>query len=168
VVDELRDAISRQATAMGWTDPVWLETTADEPRRPTTDDLISAQVDRVIAAGGDGTIRMIADRLAGSGIPMAVVPVGTGNLLARNLDIPLSESEALEVAFGEHTRDIDLIKVTVDGVPGEHFAVIGGLGVDAMIMEETNPELKDVIGAGAYFIAAAKALGRTPIDMRIV
>ena len=113
---------------MGWTDPVWLETTADEPSRPTTDDLISAQVDRVIAAGGDGTIRMIADRLAGSGIPMAVVPVGTGNLLARNLDIPLSESEALEVAFGEHTRDIDLIKVTVDGVPGEHFAVIGGLG----------------------------------------
>ena len=168
MVDELRDSISRQATAMGWTDPVWLETTADEPRRPTTDDLISAQVDRVIAAGGDGTIRMIADRLAGSGIPMAVVPVGTGNLLARNLDIPLSESEALEVAFSEHTRDIDLIKVTVDGLPGEHFAVIGGLGVDAMIMEETNPELKDVIGAGAYFIAAAKALGRTPIDMRIV
>ena len=168
VVDQLRDAISRQATAMGWSDPVWLETTADEPRRPTTDDLISAQVDRVIAAGGDGTIRMIADRLAGSGIPMAVVPLGTGNLLARNLDIPLSESEALEVAFSEHTRDIDLIKVTVDGVPGEHFAVIGGLGVDAMIMEETNPELKDVIGAGAYFIAAAKALGRTPIDMRIV
>ncbi|HKN42669.1 MAG TPA: diacylglycerol kinase family protein, partial [Propionibacteriaceae bacterium] len=168
VVDEIRDAISRQATAMGWTDLVWLETTADEPRRPTTDDLISAQVDRVIVAGGDGTIRMIADRLAGSGIPMAVVPLGTGNLLARNLDIPLSESRALEVAFSEHTRDIDLIKVTVDGVPGEHFAVIGGLGVDAMIMEETSPELKDVIGAGAYFIAAAKALGRTPIDMRIV
>ena len=98
---------------------------------------------------------------------MAVVPVGTGNLLARNLDIPLSESEALEVAFSEHTRDIDLIKVAVDGGPGEHFAVIGGLGVDAMIMEETNSELKDVIGAGAYFIAAGKALGRTPIDMRI-
>ena len=78
VVDEIRDAISQQATAMGWTDPVWLETTADGPRRPTTGDLISAQVDRVIAAGGDGTIRMIADRLAGSGIPMAVVPLGTG------------------------------------------------------------------------------------------
>ena len=50
---------------------------------------MSAHVDRVIAVGGDGTIRMVADRLAGSGIPMAVVPVGTGNLLARNLDIPL-------------------------------------------------------------------------------
>ena len=167
VVDQLRDAISRQATAMGWSDPVWLETTADEPRRPTMDDLISAQVDRVIAAGGDGTIRMIADRLAGSGIPMAVVPVGTGNLLARNLDIPLTVAEAIEVAFGQQTRDIDLVKLTVDGVPAEHFAVIAGLGVDAMIMDETSPDLKDAMGAGAYFIAAAKALGRTPIHMWI-
>ena len=92
----------------------------------------------MITAGGDGTVRIVADRLAESGIPMAVVPLGTGNLLARNLDIPLSETEAVEVAFGDHTRDIDLIKVTVDGVPGEHFAVIGGLGVDAMIMDETS------------------------------
>jgi len=167
VSEDLRDAISRKAAATGGGEPVWLETTKDEPRRPTTDDLVSAQVDRVIAAGGDGTIRMVADRLAGSGIPMAVVPVGTGNLLARNLDIPLSEADAIQIAFGDHTRDIDLIKVTVNGEPSEHFAVIGGLGVDAMIMEETNPQLKDVIGAGAYFIAAGKALGRTPIEMRI-
>jgi len=167
VSEDLRDAIGRQAATTGWAEPIWLATNADEPRRPSADDLVSAHVDRVIAAGGDGTIRMVADRLAGSGIPMAIMPVGTGNLLARNLDIPLSEEESLKVAFGDQTRDIDLIKVTVDGVPGEHFAVIGGLGVDAMIMEETNSQLKDVIGAGAYFIAAAKALGRIPIEMRI-
>jgi diacylglycerol kinase (ATP) len=167
VSDDLREEIARHAMATGWGEPLWLETTTDQPSRPTTDELVSAHVDRVIAAGGDGTIRMVADRLAQSAIPMAVVPLGTGNLLARNLDIPLSEDEALEVAFSDHTRDIDLIKVTVDGAPGEHFAVIGGLGVDAMIMDETSPDLKDTIGAGAYFIAAAKALGRTPIDMRI-
>ncbi len=167
VSDDLREAITRHAMTTGWGEPLWLETTTDRPSRPTTDELVSAQVDRVIAAGGDGTIRMVADRLAQSGIPMAVVPLGTGNLLARNLDIPLPEDEAFEVAFGDQTRDIDLIKVTVDGAPGEHFAVIGGLGVDAMIMDETSPELKDTIGAGAYFIAAAKALGRTPINMRI-
>jgi diacylglycerol kinase (ATP) len=165
--DDLREEIGRHAIATGWGEPLWLETTTDQPSRPTSDELVSAHVDRVIAAGGDGTIRMVADRLAQSAIPMAVVPLGTGNLLARNLDIPLPEDEALEVAFGDHTRDIDLIKVTVDGAPGEHFAVIGGLGVDAMIMDETSPDLKDTIGAGAYFIAAAKALGRTPIDMRI-
>jgi diacylglycerol kinase (ATP) len=164
---DLREAITRQARATGWEDAVWLETPVEDPGPAITDHVVSAGVDRVITAGGDGTVRIVADRLAETGIPMAVVPLGTGNLLARNLDIPLSEAAAVEVAFGDHTRDIDLIKVTVDGAPGEHFAVIGGLGVDAMIMDETSPELKDVIGAGAYFIAAAKAMGRTPINMRI-
>jgi diacylglycerol kinase (ATP) len=165
--DDLREAIAHQARATGWDDAIWLETPAENPGPAITEHVVSTRVDRVIAAGGDGTVRIVADRLAEAGIPMAVVPLGTANLLARNLDIPLSEAEAVEVAFGDHTRDIDLIKVTVDGVPGEHFAVIGGLGVDAMIMDETSPALKDAIGAGAYFIAAAKALGRTPINMRI-
>ncbi len=165
--DDLRDAITRRAKEAGWSDPIWLETPADNPGPAITAEVVSENPDRVIAVGGDGTVRIVADRLAQSGIPMAVVPMGTGNLLARNLEIPLSQLDALEVAFGEHTLEIDLIKLTVDGVPGEHFAVIAGLGVDALIMDETSPELKDAIGAGAYFIAAAKALGRTPIDMRI-
>jgi diacylglycerol kinase (ATP) len=167
VSEDLRNAIKQQATATGWTDAIWLATPEEDPGPAITAEVVSSNVDRVIAAGGDGTVRIVADRLAGSGIPMAVVPVGTGNLLARNLDIPLTEGEALAVAFGQHTRDIDLIKLTVDDVPSEHFAVIAGLGVDAMIMEETNSDLKDSIGAGAYFIAAAKALGRTPIHMWI-
>jgi diacylglycerol kinase (ATP) len=167
VSEKLQDAIKQQAIATNWTDSIWLATPEEDPGPAITAEVVSAKVDRVIAAGGDGTIRIVADRLAGSRIPMAVVPVGTGNLLARNLDIPLTEAEALAVAFGQYTRDIDLIKMTVDSVPSEHFAVIAGLGVDAMIMEETSPDLKDAIGAGAYFIAAAKALGRTPIHMWI-
>ena len=167
VSEKLQDAIKQQAIATNWTDSIWLATPEEDPGPAITAEVVSAKVDRVIAAGGDGTIRIVADRLAGSRIPMAVVPVGTGNLLARNLDIPLTEAEALAVAFGQYTRDIDLIKMTVDSVQSEHFAVIAGLGVDAMIMEETSPDLKDAIGAGAYFIAAAKALGRTPIHMWI-
>jgi diacylglycerol kinase (ATP) len=167
VSEDLRNAIKQQAMKTGWNDAIWLATPPEDPGPAITAEVVSADVDRVIAAGGDGTIRIVADRLAGSGIPMAVVPVGTGNLLARNLDIPLTEPEALAVAFGQHTREVDLVKLTVDGVPSEHFAVIAGLGVDAMIMDETNPDLKDAIGPGAYFVAAAKALGRTPIHMWI-
>ncbi len=167
VSEDLRNAIEQQAMKTGWDDAIWLATPAEDPGPAITAEVVSADVDRVIAAGGDGTIRLVADRLAGSGIPMAVVPVGTGNLLARNLDIPLTEPEALAVAFGQHTRQVDLVKLTVDGLPSEHFAVIAGLGVDAMIMDETNPDLKDAIGPGAYFVAAAKALGRTPIHMWI-
>jgi diacylglycerol kinase (ATP) len=167
VSEDLRSAIKQHAMATGWADAIWLATPEENPGPAITAEVVSTNVDRVIAAGGDGTIRIVADRLAGSGIPMGVVPVGTGNLLARNLDIPLDEAEALAVAFGQHTKDIDLIQLTVDGAPSEHFAVIAGLGVDAVIMEETNSGLKDSIGAGAYFIAAAKALGRTPIHMWI-
>ena len=116
VSDDLREAITRHAKATGWDEPVWLETPQTNPARAQSRRLVSAHVDRVIAAGGDGTVRMVADRLAQSAIPMAVVPLGTGNLLARNLDIPLSEDEASR-SHSVTTRDIDLIKVTVDGVP---------------------------------------------------
>ena len=132
-----------------------------------TAEAVAAGVDRVIAAGGDGTVRIVADGLAGTGILMGLVPAGTGNLLARNLGIPLKEAQAIEVALGEHTRTIDLIKITVDDRESEHFAVMAGMGVDAMIMDETNPDLKAKIGSAAYFIAAGKALGRLPMDLRI-
>ena len=132
-----------------------------------TAEAVDAGVDRVIAAGGDGTVRIVADGLAGTGILMGLVPAGTGNLLARNLGIPLKEAQEIEVALGEHTRNVDLIKITVDDREPEHFAVMAGMGVDAMIMEETDTDLKAKIGSAAYFIAAGKALGRLPMDLRI-
>ena len=97
---------------------------------------------------------------------MGVVAAGTGNLLAHSLDLPLKEAEAVGRPTDAH-RVIDLIKLTVDDRRSEHFAVMAGTGMDAMIMDETNPDLKKVIGPGAYFLATAKALGRLPIDMAI-
>lgn len=162
-----RDSLTTRLTACGWQDSLWLETTTDDPGHAMTAQAVSEQVELVIGAGGDGTIRVVADGLAGTGIPLGLIPAGTGNLLARNLDIPLGEDEAVEVALGTTNRSIDLVAVTVDGRPGGRFAVMGGLGVDAMIMDETNPTLKDMIGSAAYFVAAGKALGRLPMDMTI-
>ena len=110
-----------------------------------TQQAIAKQADLVIAAGGDGTVRIVADGLAHSGIPMGLIPAGTGNLLARNLDVPLNELDAIEVALDGHTRAIDLIRITVDDRPPEHFAVMAGIGVDAMIMDETVDGLKDKV-----------------------
>ena len=62
--DELRQAIARHATATGWDDAIWLATPADNPGPAITDQVVSARVDRVIAVGGDGTVRVVADRLA--------------------------------------------------------------------------------------------------------
>jgi diacylglycerol kinase (ATP) len=167
VTDAFQARVSERLHAAGWPDPMWLSTTKEDPGRSMTAEAIAARVDLVIAAGGDGTVRVVADGLAGTGVPMGVVPAGTGNLLARNLGLPLDESKALDVAVEGHTRTIDLIKITVDDRPSEHYAVMAGVGVDAVIMDETDPALKAQIGSAAYFVAAARALGRLPIDLRI-
>ena len=146
---------------------MWLPTAEDDPGRSMAATAVEQQVDLVVAAGGDGTVRVVADGLANSGIPMGIVPSGTANLLARNLGIPMAEADAIEVVLSGRTRTIDLIKLTVDGGESEHFAVMAGMGIDAMIMDETRPDLKDKIGTAAYFVAAAKALGRLPVPMRI-
>jgi len=167
VSDQFRQLVATRLERGSWADTLWLETSADDPGRGMTKEAVAAQVDLVIGAGGDGTIRVVADGLAGSGIPLGLVPAGTANLLARNLDLPLEEDAAVEIAFAGHTRTIDLIKLTVDDRPPEHFAVIAGIGVDAMIMDETDAGLKDKIGSAAYVLAAAKALGRLPIRLTV-
>ena len=151
----------------GWGNTLWLETSVEDPGGAITRQAVAAQVDLVIAAGGDGTIRYVADGLAHTGIPLGLVPAGTGNLLARNLDLPLEEVEAIEVALGGQVRQVDLVKITVDDRAPEHFAVMAGIGIDAVIMGETDEGLKDKVGSAAYFVAAAKALGRLPVRMTV-
>ena len=151
----------------GWVDTLWLETSPDDPGRAMTQQALAEGVDLVIGAGGDGTVRIVADGLAHTGTPMGLIPAGTANLLARNLNLPLEEGPAIDVALGGHSRTIDLVKITVDDRQPEHFAVMAGVGVDAMIMDETDEDLKDKVGSAAYFVAAGKALGRLPVRMRV-
>jgi diacylglycerol kinase (ATP) len=165
VSDQFRSQMEEVLHRDGWAETLWLETSAEDPGRAMTREAVAAGAVLVVAAGGDGTVRIVADGLAGSGIRMAVIPAGTGNLPARNLDLPLEEAAAIEVAFGEYTRTIDLIRLSVDDYPLEHFAVIAGIGVDAMIMDETDPNLKARVGSAAYFLAAAKALKRLPVRL---
>ena len=167
ISDQFRTLMEEQLLRKGWTDTLWLETSAEDPGRDMTQQAVAEQADLVVAAGGDGTVRIVADSLAHSGIPMGLIPAGTGNLLARNLDLPLTEVDAIEVALDGHTRAIDLVKITVDDRPPEHFAVMAGIGVDAMIMDETDDTLKDKVGSAAYFVAAGKALGRLPVRMTV-
>jgi diacylglycerol kinase (ATP) len=167
VSDKFHALVEERLQRNGWSNILWLETTAEDPGRAMTKQAVAAQVDLVIGAGGDGTIRFVADGLAHTGIPLGLVPAGTGNLLARNLDLPLEELDAIEVALGGQVRPLDLVRITVDDRGPEHFAVMAGIGMDAMIMDETDEDLKDTVGSAAYFIAAAKALGRLPIRLTV-
>jgi diacylglycerol kinase (ATP) len=167
VSDKFHALVEEGLQRNGWNDTLWLETSAEDPGRAMTRQAVAEQFDLVIGAGGDGTIRYVADGLAHTGIPMGLVPAGTGNLLARNLDLPLEEVEAIEVALGGQIRLIDLVRIIVDDRAPEHFAVMAGIGIDAMIMDETNDDLKDKVGSAAYFVAAAKALGRLPVRLEV-
>ena len=167
VSDKFHALVEESLQRNGWSNTLWLETSAEDPGRAMTRQAVTEQVDLVIGAGGDGTIRYVADGLAHSGIPMGLVPAGTGNLLARNLDLPLEEVEAIEVALGGQVRLMDLVRIAVDDRPPEHFAVMAGIGIDAMMMDETNEDLKDKVGSAAYFVAAGKALGRLPVRMTV-
>lgn len=151
-----RRHVEYELTRRGWERPIWLETAVDDPGRAMADQAVSAGVDLVLGAGGDGTVRVICDRLAGTGIPFGLIPAGTGNLLAKNLGIPLDEAAALDVAFEGEDKAIDLVRLTVDGGEPEHFAVMAGVGLDAVIMEGTSPDLKRTVGSAAYFVSAAK------------
>jgi diacylglycerol kinase (ATP) len=151
-----RRHVEYELKSRGWARPLWLETTIDDPGRAMTAQAVAEGVDLVLGAGGDGTIRVICSGLAGSGIPFGVIPAGTSNLLARNIGIPRDEAAALRVAFDGQDKAIDLVRLTTDGRTEDHFAVMAGVGIDAVIMQDTNPDLKKTVGSAAYFVSAAK------------
>lgn len=150
----------------GWRRAIWLETTAEDPGYEMAAIAKRKQVDLVIGAGGDGTVRVIAAGLAGTGIPFGLVAAGTGNLLARNMGIPLDEVRALEVAFDGADRPIDLIRVQVDGQEQEYACAFAGIGIDAEIVT-ADEGLKKAIGSSAYVVTAAQHTDHVPINARI-
>ncbi|WP_175993989.1 diacylglycerol/lipid kinase family protein [Actinomyces marmotae] len=162
----LRRRIEAEVLAAGWLPTQWLETTPEDPGRAMARQALEHGVDLVLVAGGDGTVRAVAGELAGTGMPMALLPSGTGNLLARNLLIPLDTDAALRLALSGSPTTIDLVRATWDD--GEEiFAVMAGLGLDAQIMADTKDELKRVIRAGAYAVAAMQHASPRPFRAAI-
>lgn len=162
---ELRDALAEASRAGGWGAPLWLETTPDDGGQGRTREALEQGVDVIIASGGDGTVRCVAEALQGSGVPLALAPAGTGNLLARNLELPLSSvEESVEVALDGHTRPIDLGIAELtdgDGAQSTHaFVVMAGLGLDAAMIANARPALKKRLGWLAYVDSGVRSLHR--------
>ena len=162
-IDELRRQIDTAAALAGWGESLWFETSVEDPGRGVTRDAIAAGADLVFAAGGDGTVRSVAEGLRDSRVPLALLPRGTGNLLARNLGLPISNTaDAISIAFDGNTRYIDLGIATLsrtDGSIEEHgFLVMGGMGIDADIMANTSDALKKSFGWLAYVDAGLRVL----------
>ena len=115
-----------------------------------------AGIDRVVVAGGDGTLNAVVQGLVGTGLPLGILPVGTANNLARTLRIPTSLGEAAELAARGGRRQIDL-----GWVNGHYFFTTASIGLSVRITEELTPETKQRWGALAYGVAALRTLART-------
>jgi YegS/Rv2252/BmrU family lipid kinase len=161
-VGGFKQMVERQAREAGWGPPAWHLTTVEDPGRAMAEAAAVDGAELVLVCGGDGTVRTVCAELAGTGIPVGVVPAGTGNLLARNLGIPLHLSDALDVALNGQDRAIDLVAVAGDGIGDEeHFMVMGGMGFDAAVMAGADDATKARIGWLAYFLSGMRQL-RSP------
>ncbi|MFF2832252.1 diacylglycerol/lipid kinase family protein [Cellulosimicrobium cellulans] len=162
-------------------DPLWFETTVEDPGVGQTRAALARGADVVVAVGGDGTVRAVAEGMVGSGRTMGLVPVGTGNLLARNLDLPVGDARAalaVVIAGSDRPVDVGWVKVLryADVTPAEGdepgtapdptrdtdkehiFLVIAGLGFDAAMVADTDDDLKAKVGWVAYFVAGIRHL----------
>lgn len=140
----------------------WWETSEEDPGRGMAEDAVADGCSTVIAVGGDGTVRAVAEALAGTDTALGIVPQGTGNLLARNLEVPLDDIPVAlrRIAQGDERR-IDLGWVRHDDEDERAFAVMVGFGVDAQMLVETDDDLKSKAGWLAYVEAMGRAMAGT-------
>ncbi|GAA3520659.1 hypothetical protein GCM10022234_15520 [Aeromicrobium panaciterrae] len=156
-VEDFKERVRTVAARDGWSEPLWFETTIEDPGYGQALAALEAEVDLILAAGGDGTVRAVCEEVARTGVAVGILPHGTGNLLARNLNIPLNTRDALDVAFSGQDRAIDLGTYRTDSGTDTCFLVMAGLGMDAMIMNGVDDQLKEKVGWLAYFVSGVKA-----------
>jgi diacylglycerol kinase family enzyme len=156
--------------------PRVVETSAQEETRPAVAAALTGGVASVVGVGGDGTLREIGAALAGSGVPLGIIPGGTGNLLAGILGTPSSLRAAIAALATAEPRTIDLGHVELrlveaadsaidpsggdaqasGSVASATFAIGCGAGFDARVMATTPADLKRRFGRTAYFAQALR------------
>ncbi|WP_404389345.1 diacylglycerol/lipid kinase family protein [Humibacillus xanthopallidus] len=183
-LDATKQLIGSAAATHGWDEPKWIPTTAEETGEKQGREAVESGADVVASLGGDGTVRAVASSLVGTDSALGLLPGGTGNLLARNLGLPIDSLEdAVEVMLSGSDRRIDvglvrtgdsLSEIGADSTAGpggraddptegrrdgeEVFLVMTGIGLDGEVMADTNEKVKKVVGWVAYIFAAMRKI----------
>jgi diacylglycerol kinase (ATP) len=167
---DVRGLVAKHCVENDWGEPMWFETTKEDPGVGQAKEALAQGADIVIAAGGDGTVRCVAEVLSGGAIPMGLLPLGTGNLLARNLGMDVTDYDgAMAGALTGTERKIDVVRARRSDPEKEQlFLVMAGVGYDATIMADTNEDLKHKVGWLAYVDAGIRNLPGKPIKATIV
>ena len=162
---KLDAALQSTLQSLRWEPALWLPTSAEETGAIQAQRAAAQNATHLLVAGGDGTVREVLQSVVEHNLPVTVgiLPVGTGNVLARNLNIDVTDfGGAVKRALlgNRHPIDMGVAKITFES--GERremlFSVMAGLGLDAKIMINTNPKLKRRIGWVAYIDGGLRAL----------
>jgi YegS/Rv2252/BmrU family lipid kinase len=143
--EEIRQELEAHSQEHGWEYEIY-ETTGDEDVSKITRQACKQGATIVMAAGGDGTVSGVVNGLIGSNVPLAILPVGTGNGLARALSIPLKPRDAIHLlAEGYEVMDVDAMQV------GDRYFVLNvSAGISPRAMRDTDTDLKRRFGILAY------------------
>jgi len=155
--------LRRVLDAEGVDDLLWFEVGKSRKAPPLVRRAVEQGAELVFAWGGDGMVQRCVDVLAGSDVALAVLPAGTANLFASNLDIPTDVADAVAVGLRGRRRRLD-----VGTFDGEKFAVMAGVGFDAsMIRGAGSGDLKNRLGRAAYVWSASTSLRKKPFKARV-
>lgn len=155
---ELREVL----VEAGHPSPSWFEVAKSKQAPACARQAVAEGSDLLFVWGGDGTVQRCVDAVAGSDVPLAVIPAGTANLLAGNLGIPQDIAEAVRIGLHGDRRSLD-----TGTVNGEHFAVMAGAGLDALMITEADAGLKDRMGRAAYLWTGARNLDASPVKATV-
>jgi YegS/Rv2252/BmrU family lipid kinase len=155
---ELRSVLA----GAGIDDPQWFEVAKSKYAPKCVRQAIDQGADLLFVWGGDGMVQRCIDAVGTEPVALAILPAGTGNLLARNLGVPVDLERAVDVGLHGARRTIDVGRVN-----GQRFAVMAGTGLDALMIRDADRSLKDRYGRVAYVWTGAKHLRLKPFRAKI-
>lgn len=151
--DKVRRIFQEACTQFGWQAEVH-ETKKGEDLAPVVLRGLQNGCDVVMAGGGDGTVSAVASALVGSDIALAIVPVGTANLLARGLNLPMQ----LEKTFAALAHSKDVLKLDVMRIEERFYVLNCSVGISSNVMENTSRASKNRFGMAAYIWTTLRRL----------
>ena len=154
--------LRKTLSTYGINDPIWREGPKTRFIAKEVGKLLEDGAELIFVWGGDGTVQRVIDAAAGAPVALAVLPAGTANLFATNLGIPHDLEEAVKIGLNGTRRQLDVGRIN-----GEHFGVMAGTGLDALMIRDADAGLKDKVGRFAYVWTGAKNVQKTSVKMRV-